>query len=196
MQSSSGVSTNPFIKAVGAVNSLTVRRSAPERRDERADYNLDRLGHQLCDLADPPDVSTRSASVNPTSRLSPVLHIVAVEQHRVSAAGQAPSITVLAISGSSRSSARCGPPNQTLCRVRPAPNRCPSSRSADWGYSQPRSRPRHPPRARRGDRQYSRSGNARTRAGSCVESGGCTRNERRSIPSTGRPRFRCILRGS
>ena len=59
-----------------------------ERRDERADHDQPGLGHQLGDLAhaadvlDPVDVGKAEIAVEP------VPHIVAVEQHRMPAAGQ------------------------------------------------------------------------------------------------------------
>src|SRR6516164_4429343 len=59
-----------------------------ERRDEGADHNESRLRHQLGDLADPPDVFDPVCLGETEVAVEAVPDIVAVEQHRVAAAGE------------------------------------------------------------------------------------------------------------
>src|SRR6267142_1528911 len=57
-------------------------------RDERANHDQPRLGHQLGDFADAPDVFNPVSIGETEIAIEPVSYIVAVEQHRVPAGGQ------------------------------------------------------------------------------------------------------------
>src|SRR6202011_5932036 len=82
-------SVNEDLEKSGGCSQFSYRLPfGAKRRNERANHDQPRLGHQLGDFADAPDVFNPVRVGKTKIAIEAVSHIVAVEQHRVPPAGQ------------------------------------------------------------------------------------------------------------